>query len=126
MRYGPGSSTRTIVGTIVLGSVISWYAPWSSVMCTRRPSTSPSSVMAASTSSTSSRACPAARRFSLRSSIHATGRPTTLAAAHTATSSRLGYAFWPNEPPMSRHSTLTRLAGRSSSDASASRSACGF
>ena len=51
------------------------------VMCTRRPSSVPSSRSAASTSSVSSRAWPATSRCSLRSSIHFTDRPRSTAAA---------------------------------------------
>src|SRR5678815_498711 len=53
-------------------------------MCARTPSSSPSLRTAASTAIDSWRAWPAASRFSARSSIHFTGRPSCLLAAGQA------------------------------------------
>ena len=87
---GPGIIVRIMSGYIAALNGNAGYAPWSIVMCTRSPSSVPSSRSAASTSRVSSRACPAISRCSLRSSIHFTDRPRSTAAASTATSSRVG------------------------------------
>ena len=76
-------------------------------MLTSSPRMSPPSLTAASTSKLSSRACPETVRFSLRSSIHLTGRPSARDAAATATSSRVVPIFKPNEPPISPARTRT-------------------
>src|SRR3954452_19150675 len=59
---------------IVGGKTVIGYAPWFTAMRTRAPRIVASSASARSTASTSSRACPAASRFSTRSSIRFTGR----------------------------------------------------
>ena len=82
---------------IVGGNTVIGYAPWFTNICTRAPRIVPSDANAKSTLIASSRACPAASRFSTRSSIHFTGRASCRAATHTAISSRLVYAFWPND-----------------------------
>ena len=64
-------------------------------------------LTAARTSKLSSRACPDAVRFSLRSSTHLTGRPSARDAAATASSSREAPIFKPNEPPISPARTRT-------------------
>ena len=85
----------------------------------------PSFFTAALISIVSSRACPAAARFSIRSSTHFTGRPSILAAAQTTRSSRDSPAFCPKAPPMSGITTRNRSAGCFSRAASACRAACG-
>src|SRR6201996_7857727 len=74
-----------MAGTIV---PMTGYAPVSITIFTSRPSRSPSLPTAARTSKLSSRACPDAVRFSLRSSIHLTGRPRERDAAATASARR--------------------------------------
>ena len=54
-----------------------------------------------------SRACAAATRFSPRSSIHFTGRPSSRAANGTSTSSTAWMPFWPKPPPTSQ--AMTRI-----------------
>ena len=81
----------------------------------RPASSTPRSSVAAMTSSDSSRACPPLIRFSARSSIHFTGRsPSTMAATTTACSSRVGNAFWPNDPPTSRMTMWISSSGKPS------------
>ncbi len=48
------------------------------------------------------------------------------AATHTQTSSRIVYAFCPNEPPMSPQRTVNRANGSDISVPKTARSACGF
>ena len=124
MRYGPGSITRIIIGYIAALNGNAGYAPWSIVMCTRIPSSVPSSRSAASTSSVSSRAWPATSRCSLRSSIHFTERPRSTAAASTATSSRVGSTFTPKAPPMSCAVTRGSVTGSRASSPSSIRARC--
>ena len=123
-RYGPGIIVRTIIGYIAALNGNAGYAPWSMVMCTRMPSSVPSSRSAASTSSVSSRACPATSRCSLRSSIHFTDRPRSTAAASTATSSRVGSTFTPNAPPMSCAVTRGNVTGSRASSPRSMRVRC--
>ena len=72
----------------------------------------PSASRAKLTVIRSSRACWPAIRFSRRSSIHFTGRPSRLPASTTATSSGIMNIFWPKPPPTSRITTRTRFSGR--------------
>ena len=59
----------------------------------RTPRIAPSASTAASTSRVSSRACPATDRFSARSSIHLTGRPSNRLATEIDTSSERTKVF---------------------------------
>ena len=55
--------------------------------------------------------CPAASRFSRRSSTHFTGTPTFGAASIRHISSRCTMIFWPKPPPVSRITTRMRCSG---------------
>ena len=86
------------------------------------PSASVATVRVAS----SWRAWLAAIRFSRRSSIHFTGRPTCLAASSHGRSSRVGYIFWPKPPPTSPNSTRTRFSGTPKTRAANALISCGL
>ena len=73
----------------------------------------------------SCRACPAAIRFSWRSSIHFSAAGSFLAASSTHMSSRSGITFCPKPPPTSRVITRTRCSARPSSRALNIRTSCG-
>ena len=72
-----------------------------------RPGSTWSASIAKRTVPRSLRACPAATRFSRRSSIHLTGRPSSREASTMAHSSRNTNIFWPKPPPTSR--AVTRI-----------------
>ena len=109
-RYGPGSIVRIIIGYMAALNGNAGDAPWSIVMCTRSsrsvPSGSPRLRRRGSLKRLSGE-----RRCSLRSSIHLTDRPSSTAAASTATSSRVGSTFTPNAPPTSCAVTRGKAPG---------------
>ena len=69
--------------------------------------------------------CPAASRFSRRSSTHFTGAPTFGAASIRHISSRWTMTFCPNPPPVSRITTRMRCSGIPSRREQNSRTSCG-
>ena len=71
----------------------------------------PSASKAIRTAACSWRDCPAASRFSRRSSTHFTGAPTFGAASIRHISSRCTMIFWPKPPPVSRITTRMRCSG---------------
>ena len=77
----------------------------------RIPRMVPSWRTATATSMLSSRAWEPTVRCSLRSSTHFTDRPSSRAAAVTATSSRLRAVFAPKAPPTSPVTVLGRVFG---------------
>ena len=71
------------------------------------------------------RACPAAIRFSRRSSIHFSGAGTLRAASIRHMSSRIGVTFCPKPPPVSRMITRMWCSGRPSRREQNSRTSWG-
>ena len=108
MRYGPVKSMPTNPPELLPAA---GNAPTSSSRCARTAMIRPPSSTAQLTVILSSRACCPARRFSRRSSIHLTGRPSRLPATTTATSSGSMNIFCPKPPPTSCMTTRTRFSG---------------
>ena len=86
------------------------------------PSASSANVQCAA----SARAWFEAMRFSRRSSIHLSARPSRRAASATTSSSRGVKNFWPKPPPTSCACTRTRCDGTPATRAIACLASCGF
>ncbi len=125
MRVGPWKELLSDPTKIAPLNGSQPYAPKLSLASMRRASSTPSALTAASMSAPSSRAWPPTARCSSRSSIHFTGRPRSIDAAITATSSRCTPFFRPNPPPTSSASTRIFSIGTLTCAGSSTRIMCG-